>query len=106
MPIRSTRCRDLKPKDVKAMKTARIWFATKSAAYMSPVPLDVKCNDALEWFIELYPDFQGQLCLMKNTKYTESNGDPQKRHYTYEVDQGKYRKYRYSNPTEWKIVIA
>ena len=63
-------------------------------------------NDlVMQKFVSENPLFSGQVTIFKKDKevrLTETIINKYERQYIYEVEEGKYRKYRYRNPFAWK----
>jgi hypothetical protein len=77
---------------------------SRNMAFIHNVPLDENIDKYMIEFVHREPAFTGKVTVFKDTKYFEDNGDIYQRQYEYEVEKGKYRKIRYSNPLQWKVV--
>lgn len=75
-------------------------------AFIHKVPIEDKIEKYMTEFVSKEPSFVGIVTVFKDTKYFEDNGDIYQRQLEYEVEQGKFRKRRYSNPLKWKVVVT
>ncbi|WP_170972283.1 hypothetical protein [Bacillus yapensis] len=73
---------------------------TNRMAFITEVEKEEKNNKVMQLFVSNYPDFTGEVTIMKKDK--ETSTEKYERHYNYEVESGKYRKYRFSSPFSWK----
>ncbi|OME55498.1 hypothetical protein BSK59_13560 [Paenibacillus odorifer] len=79
-------------------------FSNKMA-FVHKVPVADKIEKYMTEFVLKEPTFNGIVTVFKDTKYFEDNGDIYQRQLEYEVETGKFRKRRYSNPLKWKVVV-
>jgi len=71
-------------------------------AFIYDVPIEAKIDDFMIDFVLKEPTFTGVVTVFKDTKFLEDNGEIHQRQYEYEVEQGKFRKKRFTNPLKWK----
>lgn len=82
-----------------------IKFITPNKVFIGKLEKEDSNDKAMQQFVSEYPSFVGEVTLFKkdNTvRITETVTNDYQRQYIYDVEEGKYRKYRFNNPFAWK----